>query len=167
MNNVQKMTEKIREAVELRRAGQAQEARQLLETCLIDDPSHAGANYQMAWTCDSLGLEKETAPYYEKAIANGLSGEELRGAMLGLGSTYRCLGLYEDSKRVLDQAVLKFPEDRAFRVFRALTMYNLGAADLAVGTLLIELLDTTSDASILLYKKALRFYADKLDETWI
>jgi len=42
----------------------------------------------------------------------------------------------------------------------------LGKCQGAVGELLIQLLDTTSDKEIKAYEKALRFYSDKLEKTW-
>jgi tetratricopeptide (TPR) repeat protein len=86
--------------------------------------------------------------------------------MLGLGSTYRCLGEYQKSLKIFDQAIKEFPDDRSLKVFRAITHYNLGKTEDSVGELLIQLVDTTNDPSIKSYEKALRFYSDKLNETW-
>jgi len=41
----------------------------------------------------TLWTESDAITYYEKAISNGFS-EDRSGAMLGLGSTYRCLDEY-------------------------------------------------------------------------
>ena len=57
--------------------------------------------------------------------------------MLGLGSTYRCLGEYEKSVKIFDQAVQEFPDNRALKVFRTLTLYNLGKSEESVSQLLI------------------------------
>lgn len=160
------MNEKLAEAIQLRKNNHPDAALIILKDLLKSHGDDPNVNYQMAWTCDFMGKESEAAPYYEKAIASGLSGIDRQGAMLGLGSTYRCLGEYEKSLRVLNQAIVEFPEDRSFKVFRALTLYNLGKAEDSVGELLVQLLDTTSDPSIKSYEKALRFYSDKLNETW-
>jgi tetratricopeptide (TPR) repeat protein len=159
------MKSRIAEAIELRKSNKPEEAMSILKEMLQLNPNDPDINYQMAWTCDFMGKESEAVPFYEKAIANGLK-EDRSGAMLGLGSTYRCLGEYEKSLKVFDQAVKEFPEDRAMRVFRALTHYNLGKAEESVSQLLIQLLDTTKDDSIKSYERALRFYSDKLNETW-
>jgi len=116
--------------------------------------------------CDFMGKESEAAPFYETAISNGLSGEELRGAFLGLGSTYRCLGEYQKSLGTFDKAIKEFPSDRSLKTFRALILYNLGKFSSSVEELLTQLIDTTSDENIKAYEKALRFYSDKLDQTW-
>lgn len=160
------MKSQIEKAIQLRKENKPEEALNLLAEILKFNPNDPITNYQMAWTCDFMGKESEAAPYYEKAIANGLSGNDRQGAMLGLGSTYRCLGEYDKSLKTFNQAVLEFPADRSFKVFRALTLYNLGKTEESVGELLIQLLDTTNDQSIKSYEKALRFYSNKLNETW-
>lgn len=100
-----------------------------------------------------------------KAIRNDLV-EDRAGAILGPGSTYRCLGEYEKSLKVFDKAISEFPDNRILRVFRSSTLYNLGRAEESVRQLLVHLLDTTSDDNIKSYDRALRFYSDKLNETW-
>jgi tetratricopeptide (TPR) repeat protein len=159
------MKTKLSEAIELRKNNKPEEAMSILKTLLRSNPNDPDINYQLAWTCDFMGKESEAAPYYEKAIANGLV-EDREGAMLGLGSTYRCLGEYKKSLKIFDQGIGEFPENRSLKVFRALTLYNLGQSEESVSQLLIQLIDTTNDRSIKLYEKALRFYSDKLNETW-
>ncbi len=154
---------KLSEAIELRRSGKGKEAHAALQELIASRPDDPDVNYQMAWTCDSLGYESEAVPYYEKALSNGLS-EDRKGAFLGLGSTYRCLGSYEKSLRVLDNGLREFPNDRALQTFYALTMYNLGEYRDSIARLLTLLLDTTSDPSIQSYDRALRFYSERLDE---
>ena len=65
--------------------------------------------------------------------------EDLRGALLGLGSTYRAIGAYDKAVETLSRGAEKFPEDGAFRVFLAMALYNTGAGRDAVGILLNEL----------------------------
>ena len=68
--------------------------------------------------------------------------------------------------KTLDKAISEFPEDRSLKVFRALTLYNLGSFEASVEAFLIQLIETTNDSSIKMYEKALKFYSDKLNETW-
>lgn len=156
----------INQVIEYRKAGQHDKAKELLNSLLRSNPKDPILNYQYAWTCDSNGDESEAVAYYETAIENGLDGEDRRGAMLGLGSTYRCLARYDDALGILNKAITEFPDDRSFKVFRAIVFYNLGNSNKAVSDLLIQLLETTNDPSISKYKKALTFYSDKLDQTW-
>jgi tetratricopeptide (TPR) repeat protein len=156
---------KLSQAIELRKNKKPSEAKVILAELLNSEPNNPDFNYQMAWICDLLGKESEAVPFYERAIANGLVDDRV-GAMVGLGSTYRCLGEYEKSLKVLDQGITEFPDDRPLRVFRALTLYNLGQCRESVSQLLLLLLDSTADASVKSYDGALRFYSDKLDEQW-
>ncbi|WP_413289217.1 tetratricopeptide repeat protein [Bdellovibrio sp. HCB337] len=159
------MKTKLEEAKQLRKNNKPEEAMKILKSLHESHPTDPDVNYQLAWTCDFMGNESAAVPYYEAAIAHGLA-EDRQGAFLGLGSTYRCLGEYEKSLKTFDKGIQEFPEDRALKVFRALTLYNLGKFHDSVGELLIHLIDTTSDGNIKQYDKALRFYSDKLDETW-
>lgn len=158
--------EKLELAKKLRKEHKPEDALVLLKELLSESPTNPYVNYQAAWSCDLMGKESEAVPFYEAAIANGLLGEELRGAYLGLGSTYRCLGEYQKSLDTFDRAIKEFPEDRSLKTFRALTLYNLGESAESIQELLIQLLDTTADKNIKAYDKALRFYSDKLDQTW-
>lgn len=160
------MNEKlISEAIELRKNGKQNEALKILEKVLSESPDNPNVNYQIAWTYDSLGKESEAVPFYEKAISLGLV-DDREGAMLGLGSTFRCLGEYKKSLDIFEQAILEFPNSNSLKTFRALTLYNLEQPGKAVSELLLLLLDTTGDSEIKNYDRALRFYSDKLDEVW-
>ena len=129
-------------------------------------PNNALINYQCAWSFDLLGEETSAVPYYEKAIRLGLPKEQLEGAFLGLGSTYRTLGEYEKSKKVLQQGIEQFPNNRALQVFYSMSLYNLNEHSQAMEILLKTLVETTTDQEIIKYKRAIEFYLDKLDEVW-
>ncbi|NBM18070.1 tetratricopeptide repeat protein [Streptomyces sp. GC420] len=155
---------RLREAVELRSAGRPEEARRRLLDLCREHPDHAGVAYQTAWTHDVLGLEAEALPHYERALDRpGLSPRERAGAWLGLGSTHRVLGRYEDALATFDRGLGEFPGDQALRTFRAMALYNLGQAREAVGALLKVLAATTGDAQLRSYRRALEYYADDLD----
>ncbi|MFD1907935.1 tetratricopeptide repeat protein [Paenibacillus rhizoplanae] len=112
------MTHTIEEAVQLRSSGQAEEARDMLLQLLSEGDSNAELHYQLAWTHDVLGLESEAVAYYERSLALGLpDAEQKAGAMLGLGSTYRTLGQYAESRVVLEQGALEFPQRAEFKAF--------------------------------------------------
>lgn len=158
--------EKVIRALELRKDNKKKESNQLLLKIVEEYPDNAYVNYQCAWSFDVLGEESKAVPFYERAIKIGLSGQDLEGAILGLGSTYRTLGEYEKSKSTFLNGIELFPNNRAIQVFYSMTLYNLNDHRKAMEILLKCLLDTTTDSEILSYKKAINFYADKLDEVW-
>lgn len=160
------MTKSLQDAINLRENGQPEQARELLLALLGETPDDPNINYQLAWVHDSMGLESEAVPYYEKAISSGLSGQDRRGALLGLGSTYRTLGQYEHSMRILEQGRNEYPDAREFNVFYAMTLYNLGRNAEAMELLLREVGETSGDDGIASYGRAILFYADKLDQVW-
>jgi tetratricopeptide (TPR) repeat protein len=160
------MLETLTTAIRLREAGKHEEARQMLLDLLKSHPDDPQANYQCAWVHDTLGLEREAVPFYEKAIAQGLSEEELPGAMLGLGSTYRCLGEYQKSAELLRRAAQMYPGRGEFQLFLAMALYNLGDCRQALELLLKSAAETSQDPGIKRYRRAILFYAEHLDETW-
>jgi predicted Zn-dependent protease len=159
--------ERLAQAVALRKAGHHDAARRLLLALRSEFPDDAQVAMQTAWVHDSMGLEAEAVPHYVAALAGGLEGDDLRGTLLGLGSTYRALGRDDESDRTLRDAMARFPDDPALRVFHALTTYSLGQPREALRAVLRVLLESTADERILGYRRALEFYADDLDRGWL
>ena len=157
----------LKDAIQLRTIGKYQEAETLFSQLLADNPNDALINYHFAWLYDNQGKEHEAVPHYVAAIDNGLSGEELRGALIGLGSTYRTLGEYQKSAEILQQGIDLFPDAKEFPIFMAMTQYNLGESKSAVSTLLTMLLKVTDDEDIQRFKRAIALYAEDLDQTWL
>lgn len=156
----------IDKIIALRKESSFEKTMACLQNLLKTHPNDPMIYYHIAWTHDALGKETDAAPAYEKAIALGLSGENLEGALLGLGSTYRCLGDYQNSKRVFAQAMQTFPNNGAFKVFNALTEYNLHNHSEAMYLLIMELVKSSNDPSIQKYAHVLEFYSDKLDQNF-
>ncbi|MFG3530216.1 tetratricopeptide repeat protein [Streptomyces sp. NPDC047917] len=153
-------------AVRLRTEGHREEARQRLLALCAEFPADAEIAYQTAWAHDVLGLEAEAVPFYERGLGGtGLSEEDRRGALLGLGSTYRVLGQYEKAVEVLRGGVDRFPDDGALRTFLAMALFNTGEHHEAM-RLLLELLATSStDPYVRQYRAAIEHYARDLRET--
>jgi tetratricopeptide (TPR) repeat protein len=160
------LQEKLASAVHLREIEKHQEARQLLLELHNEYPNDPQVNYQCAWIHDLLGLEREAIPFYEKAIRAGLNGADLKSALLGMGSTYRCIGDYQKSIDTFQQALKLFPNAHEFNVFLAMAYYNIGEHDKAMELLLTSLVNTSNDEGVLRYGRAIRFYSDKLNQTW-
>ena len=160
------MKNKIAEAIVLRKKDKLIESNQLLLQLYKDYPEDSYLNYQIAWSFDTLGEESAAVPYYEKAIAGNLTSKDLQNAYLGLGSTLRTLGRYKDSEIILRKGMSLFPENNGLKSFYAMTLYNLNQHQKAMEVLLTLLGTTSSDRHINDYKKAILFYADKLDDIW-
>jgi tetratricopeptide (TPR) repeat protein len=105
----------LEKAVELRKAGNYKESNELLMKLVGNHSTNASINYQCAWSFDVLGEESKAVPFYEEAIRIGLPPNELEGALLGLGSTYRTLGEYEKSKSIFLKGMETFPNNRAIQ----------------------------------------------------
>src|SRR5215475_8281124 len=100
---------RLASAIKLRESEKHEEARQLLLELYSEFPESPQINYQCAWIHDLLGLERDAIPFYENAIHLGLSGDDLKSALLGLGSTYRCIGDYQKAIDTFQQARQQFP----------------------------------------------------------
>jgi len=154
------------DADKLRSKNHHEEACQLLVQLASEFPTNPVVQYKTACAYDFLGRERDAIPYYHAAIENDLPDTDLRGAYLGLGSTYRTLGQYAESKRILQEGLSRFPDANEIKVFLAMTLYNLGENHEAVSSLLQVITDTTSDEKIESYERAIRFYAEDLNKKW-
>ena len=102
-----------------------------------------------------------------EAIHLGLSGADLEGAYLGLGSTYRSIGRYHEAEKIFLKGMEEFPTNNAFKGFYAMVLYNLKRYSEAMNIVLNLLAKTSNDEKIKEYQRAIQFYSDKLDETWL
>lgn len=157
---------KIEAAIEQRRQRNLAAALELLEAALKDNPNDPMIYYQIGWTHDALGKESDALEPYKKALALDLHGKSRQGLFVGLSSTLRCLGKYEEALQVVNQACGEYPHEIVFSVLRALILNNLNRGDEAISLLLTALLDTTNDLGIRQYDRAMRFYSTRLRETF-
>lgn len=114
-----------------------------------------------AWGHDSAGREQEAVVEYRAALEAGVEEEDLLGALLGFGSTLRNVGELAESEKVLRQAVTRFPDHAALRVFLALTRWE---SDDKAGAAreLIEGLFRADGPGMARYERAIRGYAAAL-----
>ena len=139
-----------------------QELRAAAETA----PADPQAAFLLACAYDGRGFEREAIPHYRRAIEHGLAGDDLEMAHINLGSSHRALGEYEQAVTVWRDGRVRFPENRALTTFLAMGLHNLGEHAAAAELLLTQLAETSADPWITRYRRAILFYADKLDETW-
>ncbi|WP_080848064.1 tetratricopeptide repeat protein [Cytobacillus gottheilii] len=85
---------------------------------------------------------------------------------LDKGESYKDKGKGEKSEKTFQKGIDLFPNNKAIQVFYAMTLYNVKQHEKSMELLLKVLIHTTNDEEILGYKKAIAFYADKLDEVW-
>lgn len=156
----------LESALDLRRAGRHDEARAQLTELASQWPEDADIQYQAACVHDFLGLERQAVPFYLQSLRGTLSPEDRLGALHGLGSTYRTLGQYADAETVLLQAAQEFPNAKEVPVFLAMVHHNLGRSKEAVESLLRLLAETTADAGIRQYARAMALYAQDIDRVW-
>ena len=106
-------------------------------------------------------------PAYERALALGLAGGERRGALLGLGSTYRTLGDYERAVATLELGLAEHGDDgREFAVFLAMALHNRGEHGRAMELALRVIAETSADPNVARYTRAIALYAGDLDRVW-
>jgi tetratricopeptide (TPR) repeat protein len=119
------------------------------------------AAYARAGELDSAGREAEALPLYREAFALGLDQAELPEALVGFGSTLRNLGELEESERVLREAVTRFPDYAALRVFLALTRWSRGDR---AGSFreLVEALLRADAPGMARFQRSIRGYAAEL-----
>jgi tetratricopeptide (TPR) repeat protein len=167
------MRDRLAEAIQLRETGRAKQDQAILEearTLLLDlaaaYPGDAEITFQTAVVHDNLGLSQEAIPFYVQALTQGLSGPDLERALMGLGSTYRGLGKYQQAEETLRRGAREFPHNRAIQVFLAMTLYNLQDYKGAMELVLTNLMETTSDEKLQYFKRGISYYALHLDETW-
>jgi predicted Zn-dependent protease len=158
------MPDTLERAIRLREAGELEEARTVLLELLRMNPDDPAVAYQCAWVHDRMGREREAIPLYERAIERGLSGGDLEGAILSLGSSYRAVGTPAKAAEVLRGGVARFPRNRAMQVFFAMALHDLDENVQAMEILLRNVAETSSDPEIASYKEAISYYASRLDE---
>jgi tetratricopeptide (TPR) repeat protein len=138
-------------------------AQALADDWLRREPDIAVAHYFAAWARDAQGSEADALAHYEKAFSLGLSGADLRGALLGAGSTYRNLGKFNRSEELFRDGIQKYGDTSEFSAFLALTLYSERRFKEAISILLKLLADTATDVHIKRYDRALRYYAENPD----
>ena len=114
---------------------------------------------ERAMAFDREGHEAEAIPHYERAISAGLEDEQLQKAMLGLGSSLRNVDRVEESVRVLEDAVERFPDHRALPVFLSFSLWSAGRRAHALALLARRLGDGSG------YERAIGEYADDIERS--
>ena len=155
----------IQTARQLRREDELESSQAQLLALMEEYPDHPLVLFEVGGSYDVMGEVEMAIPYYRRAIDAGLAGPDRQECLICLGSSLRVAGEHDEAVETLEQAADEFPNNNSGRVFLALAHYSNGDPDLAVGTLLAVLLETTQDPDILTYADTLDYYKDNLDET--
>lgn len=129
---------------------------------LARHPSRLDALQAHAEALDYAGHEAEAVPAYERVLAAGVAGDDLRRTLLQYGSTLRNLGRHDDAVAALRAADQQFPGDDTVRVFLALVLTGAGRCPEAVAGLVTLALDRIDSDDLRSYQWALRHYAAEL-----
>jgi tetratricopeptide (TPR) repeat protein len=111
---------------------------------------------ERAFELDSGGDEHGAVVEYERALEAGVPDDLLPKALLGYGSTLRNVGRNDDSVRVLEDAVRRFPEHQALPVFLAFSLWTAGRRPEALALLARRLGDGSG------YERSIGEYADDI-----
>jgi tetratricopeptide (TPR) repeat protein len=117
---------------------------------------------RLAFEADSAGREEEALAHYRRAFELGVPDDELAGASLGFGSTLGNVGSVDESVAVLSDAVERFPEHRALRVFLAYALWSAGRQADAMRSLVGALYVGEPADELVRYRRAIMGYADDL-----
>lgn len=116
---------------------------------------------EIGLTLDAMSREVEAVPYYERALAIGLSPEKRRVALLCLGSSLRNIGEIDKSLQVLKDGMEEFPDHIGIRCFYALTQYSAGEQAKCVQTLMDAIIHLSPE-SVWPFAKGLAYYSGEL-----
>ncbi len=160
------MEASIKKAIELRRDDKHEESRLVLNQLLSDPINKSKAHLNIAWSYDSEGKEEEAVPHYKESLKGDLSKVDRFDALLGLASTLRCLGHFDEALPYFETVHEEYPESGAVKPFFAMCLYNCGHSKRAVEMLMSTLLSTTNSSEIKAYSSALAIYSKDIDKTW-
>lgn len=122
-------------------------------------PDSPIARYHCARAHDYAGDPHLAAPLYERAIAAGLAGTELRRGLTSYGSTLRNLQRFNEAVAVLEQAHRLFPDDVMVLCYLALALHSAGQPARALAHLLDLTLARSDDPDLRANRWALGNYA--------
>lgn len=131
-----------------------------MRTLAAECPATDGrAAFELAGMYDSMGLEAEAGPQYERALELGL--DEARHAQLAVqyGSTLRNLGRLDEAISVLEAAPVHASTGSAPRVVLALALHSAGRKDEALRIALEAQIE-----SLPRYQRSMRAYAAELTD---
>jgi Flp pilus assembly protein TadD len=130
-------------------------------------PVEPRAHFALAGAYDYAGREAEAIAPYRRAMALGLSGDDVARWYVQFGSTLRNVGAHAEAVAVLTEGRARFPDDAAIRAFLALAHHSAGDGTAAL-VALVDLLSREGAAGridLRGYGRALAAYTEALRPT--
>jgi tetratricopeptide (TPR) repeat protein len=158
----------FREAESLLRTGDYEKIDRALgiyEEVSRQHPGNPKSWFERAGAYDYLGKEDIAVTFYEDVLRLGpekLSLDDQPRFYLQFGSTLRNLKRYEESRKLLEKGIVKYPDFTALSAFLGLTEYTDGNFKKASDLLLNALVADPEDRSVQEYIRALKGYRDTI-----
>jgi len=125
-------------------------------------PDEPRAHFALGGAFDSAGHAAAAVEPYRRAMALGLSGEDVARWYVQFGSTLRNVGQIDEAVSLLGEGRDRVPDDAAIRVFLALALHTSGRSADGLAELIDLLLLGSSAPALRRYERSIRGYADDL-----
>lgn len=133
-----------------------------LASRVANAPDDGEAAFDYASALDAAGREADAIPIYRRALSCDLLEQTRYRTTVQLGSSLRVVGDTHEAVAVHQDAVRRWPQGTANRLFLALALLEAGRAAEAVSHALTVSLSGDTDSDISYYRRALTAYADQL-----
>ncbi len=161
MSGDSSLDDEIAAGRQLARDGNAEASIALFRALVDRSPHDPRAHYELACAFDREGREQEAVAPYKRALELGLPEPYLQGLLLGLGSTLRNVGAYDEAVELLTGAVARYPDYADLRVFLGFALHSAGDHAGALVALLDVILASPA-IDLHGYERAVRYYTDEL-----
>lgn len=126
-------------------------------------PNNSRISYEYGGVYDSIGRESEAIPLYQEALNLGISGSFRVQTLIQMGSSYRNLDQFEESKRILQMALRESDGDPAAVITLCLTLWSSGLKEQAA-LLALRHIYHEEHGLVLRYKRSLGNYLDEIEK---
>jgi len=114
------LIEHVQRGVSLHDEGKYDEAIKEYNAALAIDSTSSIANYELSYTCMSVGKYADAIKYSRRVIEKNEDHQE--AAYISMGSSYDLMGDPENAIKVYEEGVLKFPESNLLNYNLAYTL---------------------------------------------
>lgn len=140
-----------------------QELMDYFKELYLRHPKNPRLSYEFGGVFDYLGKEEEAIPLYMEALELGISGSFRIKTLIQMGSTYRNLGKFNESKRALEMAIAESGGDPAAVIFLSLTLWSSGETGKSA-ILALRHIYQEDRGLVQRYRRSIGNYLNELDE---